>query len=249
MKRDDTAQGSEMRDNALFHTVSDFCTVFTTHDDIGTVASLIGAVSLTVDYRMPEAYNESTVTILRWGDGILVTHPYYSPLGARQEVMRALSRDDHLAVCVTWGLSIAPWSKTYARMDPWRSAGALFAYFAYAANGRLEVGFDPDDFDKADPAARCGWNTGAVDAYMHDLDFSPLMVETQQPSERGSGQSRGAVSRHEDACITMLERIASAVFPADHQRPDGPHVGFTIARPLPAMSAAEFAHFMGPALS
>lgn len=233
----------------LYSTVSDFCTVFTTHDDIGTVASLIGAVPLTVDYRMPEAYNESTVTIMRWGEGILVTHPYYSDLCARQETMRSLSRDGHLAACVTWGISIAPWSKTRSRMDPWRSAGALFAYFAYAVNGRLEVGFDPDEFDKSDPAARCGWNTGAVDAYLHDLDFSPLMVETQPLSEGGSGQSRGAVSQHEDACITMLERIAGAAFPVDHKRPAGPHVGFTIATPLPAMSDADFTHFMGPSLS
>ncbi|MBF8186285.1 hypothetical protein ITP53_11105 [Nonomuraea sp. K274] len=115
-------------------------------------------------------------------------------------------------------------------MGSWRAAGALFAYFAYAANGRLEAGFDPADFDKADPAARCGWNTGAVDAYLHDLDFSA-----------------GGISRH--ACITMLERIAGATFPEDHQRPAGPHVGFTIARPLPVMSDAEVAHFMGPPLS
>ncbi|HEX4814954.1 MAG TPA: hypothetical protein VFV66_19610 [Nonomuraea sp.] len=214
----------------LYSVVSDLCTVFTTHDDIGTVASLIGAVPLTVDYRTEEAYNESTVTILRWGDGILVTHPYYSDLCARQEVLSALSRNGRLAVCVTWGMSISPWSKTYARMDPWRSAGALFAYFAYAANGRLEVGFDPADFDKADPSARCGWNTGAVDAYLHDLDFSA-----------------GSISQH--ACIAMLERIAGATFPEDHQRPAGPHAGFTIARPLPAMSDAEVAHFMGPPLS
>jgi hypothetical protein len=98
-------------------------------------------------------------------------------------------------------------------------------------------GFDPyGDSDRADPPVRCGWNTGVVDAHLHDLDLSPFTVATQQPG-------RG---RHKYACVTLMERIAGATFPADVERPDSPGAGFTIASPLPTMSGAEFAHFMGP---
>lgn len=225
--------------------VEDFCATFTTHDDVEMVASLIGAVPLTVDYRSPEALDPSTATIIRWGGGVLVAHPYYGYECARQEVMSALSRHGHLAVCVAWGISLLPWTKTYSRMEPWHAAGATLAYFAYAANGRLDVGFDPYDFDTTDPSARCGWNTGAVDAYLHDLDFSPLTVATQQ-SGRGSRSGRHTIPRHKNACVTLLERIAGANFSADVERPDSPGAGFTVASPLPAMSDAEFAHFMGP---
>ncbi|WP_371781762.1 hypothetical protein [Streptosporangium subroseum] len=211
----------------------DFCTTFTTHDDIGTVASLIGAVPLGVDYHSPEALTSNTATIIRWGDGTLINQPYYGHECARQEAMSALSRHGHLAVCLVWGISLSPWRKTYARMDPWHAAGASFAY---AANGRLEVGFDPYDFDRADPSVRCGWNTGVIDAYLHDLDLSPFTVATQQPGR----------DRHKYACVTLLERIASATFPADVERPESPDAGFTIAGPEPTMSEAEFAHFMGP---
>ncbi|MEV0593162.1 hypothetical protein [Nonomuraea cavernae] len=227
----------------------DFCTTFTTHNDIETVASLIGAVPLAVDYRSPEALDSSTATIIRWGDGILITHPYYGYECARQEVMSALSRHGHLAVCLVWGIALSPWAKTYARMDPWHAAGASRAYFAYAANGRLDVGFDPYDFDSADASARCGWNTGAVDSYLHDLDFSPLTVATQQVGRgfgRGSRPGRRTIPRHKYAGVTLMERIAGATFPADVERPDSPIAGFTVASPVPAMSDAEFAHFMGP---
>ncbi|WP_152990277.1 hypothetical protein [Sphaerimonospora mesophila] len=224
--------------------VADFCTTFTTHDDVETVASLIGGVPLAVDYRSPEALSPSTATIIRWGDGILIAQPYYGYECARQEVMSALSRHGHLAVCVVWGISLLPWAKTYSRMDPWHAAGASLTYFAYAANGRLDVGFDPYDFNRADPSARCGWNTGAVDPYLHDLDFSPLTVATQQ-SGRGSRSGRRTIPRHKYACVTLMERISGATFPADVERPDSPDAGFTIASPLPAMSDAEFAHFMG----
>ncbi|MFD8526566.1 hypothetical protein ACFV0L_04060 [Streptosporangium canum] len=229
--------------------VEHFCITFTTHDDIGTVSSLIGAVPLAVDYRSPEALDSSTATIIRWGDGTLITHPYYGHECARQEVMSALSRHGHLAVCLVWGISLSPWTKTYSRMDPWHAAGASFAYFAYAANGRLEVGFDPYDFVRAAPSARCGWNTGAVDAYLHDLDFSPLTVATQQSGRvfvRGARSGRHTIPRHKYACVTLLERIAGATFPADVERPDSPGAGFTVASPVPDMSDAEFAHFMGP---
>ncbi|MCK2218176.1 hypothetical protein MF672_030950 [Actinomadura sp. ATCC 31491] len=43
MKRDDAAQKSG-HVTLLYPTASDFCTVFTTHDDIGAAATLIGAV-------------------------------------------------------------------------------------------------------------------------------------------------------------------------------------------------------------
>ncbi len=90
MERDDTAQGVE-RVTVDLSVVEDFCATFTTHDDVETVASLIGGVPLTVDYRSPEALSPSTATILRWGDGILIAHPYYGDECARQEVMSALS--------------------------------------------------------------------------------------------------------------------------------------------------------------
>ncbi|MEV4381823.1 hypothetical protein [Streptosporangium sp. NPDC049644] len=243
MKRDDTAQGVEHVAVDL-SVVEDFCTTFTTHNDVEIVASLIGAVPLAVDYRSPEALTSSTATIVRWGDGILIAQPYYGDECARQEVMSALSRHGHLAVCVVWGISLSPWGKNYSRMDPWHTAGASMAYFAYAASGRLEVGFDPYDFDRADPSLRCGWNTGAVDAYLHDLDFSLLTVATQR-SGRGSRPGRRIIPRHKYACVTLMERIAGATFPAGVE-PDSPGAGFTIASPLPAMSDAEFAHFMGP---
>ncbi|OUC84001.1 hypothetical protein [Streptosporangium minutum] len=244
MKHDDTVQGVK-RVTVDFSVIEHFCTTFTTHDDIGAVASLIGAAPLAVDYRSPEAHDSSTATIIRWGDGTLITHPYYGDECARQEVMSALSRHGHLAVCLVWGISLSPWRKTYSRMDPWHAAGASLAYFAYAANGRLEVGFDPYDFDRTDPSVRCGWNTGAVDTYLHDLHFSPLTVATQQ-SGRSLKPGRRTISRHKYACATLMERIAGATFPADVERPDSPGVGFTVASPVPAMSDAEFAHFMGP---
>lgn len=238
MKRDDTAQEVE-RVTVDLSVVEDFCTTFTTHNDVETVASLIGGVPLTVDHRSPEALDSSTATIIRWGDGTLIAHPYHGHECARQEAMSALSRHGHLTVCVVWGVALSPWRKTNSRMDPWHAAGASLAYFAYAANGRLEVGFDPYDSDRADLSVRCGWNTGAVDAYLHELDFSPLTVATQQ-SGRGSRSDR-----HEYACVTLMERIAGATFSADVERPDSPGVGFTFASPVPAMSDAEFAHFMG----
>ncbi|SFK72077.1 hypothetical protein SAMN05216275_13330 [Streptosporangium canum] len=244
MKRDDTAQGVECVAVDL-SVVEDLCTTFTTHADVGTVASLIGAVPLAVDYRSPEALTSSTATIIRWGDGILITHPYYGDECARQEVMSVLSRDGHLAVCLVWGGALSLWRKTHSRMDPWYEAGASLAYFAYAADGRLEVGFDPYDFDSAAPSVRCGWNTGAVDVYLHDLDFTPLQVVTQQ-SGSSLRPGRHTISRHKYACVTLMERIAGATFPADVERPDSPDAGFTVASPVPAMSDAEFAHFMGP---
>lgn len=243
MERHNTIQGVE-RVTVDLSAVEDFCTTFTTHDDVETVASLIGGVPLTVDYRSPEAHSPNTAIIVRWGDGILIAHPYYGDECARQEVMSALSRHGHLAVCVVWGVSLSPWRKTSSRMDQWYEAGASMAYFAYAANGRLDVGFDPYDFDRADPSARCGWNTGAVDAYLHDLDFSPLPVATQQ--SRSSRLGRRSILRHKNACATLVERIAGAIFSADIERPDSPDAGFTVASPVPAMSDAEFAHFMGP---
>ncbi|SDI10004.1 hypothetical protein SAMN05421505_1343 [Sinosporangium album] len=244
MKDDDTAQGVE-RSTVDLSVVGDFCTMFTTRDDIGTVASLIGGVPLAADYRSPEALDSITATLIRWGDGILITHPYYDYECARQEVMSALSRDGHLAVCLAWGIALLPWAKTYSNMDPWHAAGASLAYFAYAANGRLEVGFDPYDFDRADPSARCGWNTGVVDAYLHNLDFTPLTVATQH-SGRKLRPGWRTIPQHAYACVTLMERIAGATFPADAKSPDSPDAGITIASPLPAMSVAEFARFMGP---
>ncbi|GAA1008334.1 hypothetical protein Aple_070280 [Acrocarpospora pleiomorpha] len=225
--------------------VEDFCTTFTTHDDIGTVASLIGALPLKVDYRL-EALEASTATIIRWGDGILINQPYYGYECAGQEVLSALSRHGHVAVCAVWGIACLPWAKTSGNMVPWSEAGASMAYFAYAANGRLEVGFDPCEFDRTDPSVRCGWNTGAVDAYLHDLDFSPVTV-AGMVGGRNPRPGNLTIYQHTNACVTMLERISGATFPADAARPDSLDAGFTIASPLPAMSTAEFAHFMGPA--
>lgn len=74
--------------------VEDFCTTFTTHNDIGTVASLIGAVPLAVDYRSPEALTSSTATIIRWGDGTLINQPSYGDECARQEVEHGDGRFD-----------------------------------------------------------------------------------------------------------------------------------------------------------
>ncbi|WP_152990458.1 hypothetical protein [Sphaerimonospora mesophila] len=78
-----------------------------------------------------------------------------------------------------------------------------------------------------------------------NLDFSPLTVATRH-SGRGSRPGRRIIPRHKNACATLLERIAGATFPADGGRPDSPGAGFTVAGPVPAMSDAEFAHFMGP---
>ncbi len=126
--------------SSLFH-LEDLCITYTTHSDVEVVASLIGAVPLTVDYRLaPEAMAQSTATIVRWGDGILLSHPYFGYECARQEVLSALSNGGRVAVCVAWGLGCLPWSKSGGDMVPWFRAAAEMAYVAYAVDGRLEAG-------------------------------------------------------------------------------------------------------------
>ncbi|WP_062431027.1 hypothetical protein [Herbidospora daliensis] len=231
--------------SSLSH-VEDLCITYTTHSDIEVVASLIGAVPLTVDYRVaPEAMTQSTTTIVRWGDGILISHPYFGYECSRQEVLGALSNGGHLAVCVTWGLGCLPWSKSGGDMVPWFEAAAALAYFAYAVDGRLDAGFDPCEFDRTDPSVRCGWNPGAVDDYLHDLDFGSVTVDGIVGG-RNPRPGRIILAQHPKACVTMLERISGASFPVDVQWPDSIEAGFTVVKPMRTMSTDEFARFMGP---
>nr|WP_062340596.1 hypothetical protein [Herbidospora sakaeratensis] len=85
-----------------------------------------------------------------------------------------------------------------------------------------------------------------VDDYLHELDFGSVTVDGMRGG-RNPRPARMIVAQHPTACVTMLERISGASFPADVQRPDSTEAGFTVTEPIRTMSTAEFARFMNPA--